>query len=169
MTIEIVGNIVVKGEIAHHEQFPILPQCFQKSLIAETSDSECRPIRAGKCWPFPTYNQFTADDFKNLLANVKHIHHLEFNYQNELNTLWQKEKLLALSNFSFWNNVFKIRLLWSLQKASICGNGLKGTSLSERTYFGMKFIHPLADKMPLNHYNFSHDPSTLTYYIQSIR
>ena len=30
-----VENIVEKGEIAHYEQFLLLPQCFQKSTAAE--------------------------------------------------------------------------------------------------------------------------------------
>ena len=28
-------NIVTKGEIAHHEQFSILPRCFQHYLIVK--------------------------------------------------------------------------------------------------------------------------------------
>ena len=34
-----VENIVTKAEIAHHEQFPPLPQCFQKMSTAEASES----------------------------------------------------------------------------------------------------------------------------------
>ena len=36
---EKVKNIVVKGDIAHLEQFLLLSQCFQKSSAAETSES----------------------------------------------------------------------------------------------------------------------------------
>ena len=32
-----IENIKAKGEIAHHEQFPQLPQYFQKSSAAEAS------------------------------------------------------------------------------------------------------------------------------------
>ena len=39
-------------------------------------------------------------------------------------TLWQKEKLLVLSNFSFCHNVFKSLLLRMCQNASISGKGL---------------------------------------------
>ena len=42
----------------------------------------------------------------------------------ELKTLWQMEKLLALSNFTFSHNVFKSPLLQRRQKASIWGKGL---------------------------------------------
>ena len=34
-----VENIVAKGEIAHHEQFLLLPQCFQKSSASEAWES----------------------------------------------------------------------------------------------------------------------------------
>ena len=34
-----VENIVAKGEIAHHVQFFLLPQRFQKSSPAEASES----------------------------------------------------------------------------------------------------------------------------------
>ena len=36
-----LNNIVGKGEIAHFEQFPLLPQCFPKSSPAEMSESVC--------------------------------------------------------------------------------------------------------------------------------
>ena len=45
-------------------------------------------------------------------------------YWIELKTLWQKGKLLVLSNFYFWHNVFKSRLLQRHQRASLCGKGL---------------------------------------------
>ena len=34
-----IKNIVEKEEIAHHEQFLFFPQCFQKSSVAEPSES----------------------------------------------------------------------------------------------------------------------------------
>ena len=37
-----VENIVANGEIAHFEQFLILPQYFQKSSVAEASESVYR-------------------------------------------------------------------------------------------------------------------------------
>ena len=37
-SLEKVENIVTKGEIAHHEQFLLLPQCFQKSSAADASN-----------------------------------------------------------------------------------------------------------------------------------
>ena len=36
-----VEIIVAKGEIAHDEQFLLLPQCFQRSLAAEVGSENC--------------------------------------------------------------------------------------------------------------------------------
>ena len=36
-----IENIVAKGEIAHYEQFLILPQLFQNTSDAEASESVC--------------------------------------------------------------------------------------------------------------------------------
>ena len=38
---ERLENIIAKGEIAHYEQFLLLPKCFQKSSAAEASESVC--------------------------------------------------------------------------------------------------------------------------------
>ena len=45
-----VENIAAKGEIACFEQFPLLPQCFQKSSAADASTWEER----FKIWHFPS-------------------------------------------------------------------------------------------------------------------
>ena len=45
--------------------------------------------------------------------------------EKKLKTLWQKEKLLVLSNFFFFHNVFKSRLLQMRQNASTGGKGFK--------------------------------------------
>ena len=49
---------------------------------------------------------------------------IRYNYCKKLKKLWQMEKLLVLSNFSFCYKVFKSCLLQWRQKASICGKGL---------------------------------------------
>ena len=45
-------------------------------------------------------------------------------YSNRLKTLWEKEKLLVTSNFSFSHSVFKRLVSLGRQKVSLCGNGL---------------------------------------------
>ena len=44
---------------------------------------------------------------------------------NKEKTLWVKEKLLVMSNFSFSHSVFKGLVSQGRQKVSLCGNGLK--------------------------------------------
>ena len=45
-------------------------------------------------------------------------------YPNREKTLWEKEKLLVTSNFSFSHSVFKRLVSQGRQKVSLCGNGL---------------------------------------------
>ena len=60
------------------------------------------------------YNKSAADDFIAIL--VKHVgnnYKYKYTYGMKLKTLWQKEKLLIMSKFSFCYNVFKSGLwLW---------------------------------------------------------
>ena len=49
---------------------------------------------------------------------------IEENYPNRRKTLWEKEKLLVTSNFSFSYSVFKRLVSLGRQKVSLCGNGL---------------------------------------------
>ena len=46
-------------------------------------------------------------------------------YPNREKTLWEKEKLLVTSNFSFFHSVFKRLVSQWRQKVSLCGNGLR--------------------------------------------
>ena len=39
-------------------------------------------------------------------------------------TLWEKEKLLVTSNFSFYYNVFHSYIFLVRQNSGLCGNGL---------------------------------------------
>ena len=45
-------------------------------------------------------------------------------YPNVWKTLWEKEKLLVTSNFSFSHSVFKRLISQGRQKVSLCGNWL---------------------------------------------
>ena len=72
-----VENIVAKREIAHHEQFLLLPQCFQVA-----SESVCMRERIKMLNPFPYMYLFSRLLFKTML---------------------QKEKLLIMSNYFFYH------------------------------------------------------------------
>ena len=54
------------------------------------------------------------------------------NYSNGWKTLWEKEKLLVTSNFSFSHSVFKRLVSQGRQKVSLCGNGLIAQSMYKR-------------------------------------
>ena len=65
-----------------------------------------------------------------------HLYNCRYNYYEKFKTLWQKEKLLASSNFSYCHNVFKSRLLQVRHNASIDRRGLspKGLIDSESVF-----------------------------------
>ena len=44
---------------------------------------------------------------------------------NGKKTLWEKEKLLVRSNFSFFHSVFKRLILQTRKNQGLCGKGLK--------------------------------------------
>ena len=49
---------------------------------------------------------------------------MEESYPNGYKTLWEKEKLVVTSNFSFSHSVFERLVFQGRQKVSLCGNGL---------------------------------------------
>ena len=51
--------------------------------------------------------------------------------QNEQKTLWEKEKLLVTSNFSFSSSVFKRLVLQTRKNQGLFGKGLKGVIVWE--------------------------------------
>ena len=63
---------------------------------------------------------------------------------NELKTLWEKEKLLVTSNFSFSHGVFKRLVSQGRQKVSLCGNGLRNKPQAKKerrsTFEGSKLV-----------------------------
>ena len=63
-------NIVVKGEIGRFEQFLLLSLCFKKLSAAEASESAYMRERVNPFLPFPTHNQFAADDFENIKLKI---------------------------------------------------------------------------------------------------
>ena len=54
-----------------------------------------------------------------------------YSYLIQLKTLWEKEKLLIVSNFSFSHNVFKSCLLLMHQNGYLCNKGLNCLFLSK--------------------------------------
>ena len=65
-----VENIVTKGEIAHHEQFLLLQQCFQKSLAADLSASVKREICGVKVIKYVTHKWTISQNLSYLIHFV---------------------------------------------------------------------------------------------------
>ena len=57
--------------------------------------------------------------------------------------MWEKEKLLVASNFSFSHSVFKRLVSQGRQKVSLCGNGLTGYQTAE--FFTCPKLEAFAD------------------------
>ena len=55
---------------------------------------------------------------------ISNLTKMKESYSNRYKTLWEKEKLLVTSNFSFSLSVFKRLVSQRRQKVSLCGNGL---------------------------------------------
>ena len=53
--------------------------------------------------------------------------------------MWEKEKLLVTSNFSFSHSVFKRLVSQGCQKVSLCGNGLTAKVISWQSVMHMCF------------------------------
>ena len=56
----------------------------------------------------PLYNKSATNDIE-IIFKTKSLW-MNYFYKTDLKTLWQKEKLLIMSNLSFFHNVFKSRL-----------------------------------------------------------
>ena len=71
------------------------------------------------CKPFTTFPHTANLQQTTLKMSTKHIVNLyncRYNYWKKVETLWQKVKLLVLSNFSSCHDVFKSRPLQMCQK-----------------------------------------------------
>ena len=77
-----------KGEIAHYEQFLLFPQCFQKACFPGVSKGVIVLEWVKVILPFTTQSR--------LLTTLK---------EKALETLWEKEKMLVTSIFSFPHSV----------------------------------------------------------------
>ena len=79
-----IENIVGKEESADNQHFLLFPQCLQKNLFLQVVTRQHCLINS-----FPNKPWFSCVCSTSLLK-----------------TLWEKEKLLVMSNFSFSHSVF---------------------------------------------------------------
>ena len=70
---------------------------------------------------------------------ISNLKKMAESYPNGYKTLWEKEKLLITSNFSFSLSVFKRLVSQGRQKVSLCGNGLI-TAYSDCIFFSTDIL-----------------------------
>ena len=93
-----IENTVGKGEIARYEQFLLFPQCFQKACFPGASKGVI-------VWEWVKL-MFSKLLFLSLKSSLNKPWFLRVCSTSLLKTLWEKEKLLVMSNFSFFHSVF---------------------------------------------------------------
>ena len=53
--------------------------------------------------------------------------------------MWENEKMLIASNFSFSHNVFQMLLSWDCSKSGLCGKELTGiVTFSQHVFYPME-------------------------------
>ena len=74
--------------------------------------------------PLPDDKFEALPNWKSLQIAISNLTKMVESYPSGKKTLWEKEKLLVTSNFSFSHSVFKSLVSQGRQKVSLCGNGL---------------------------------------------
>ena len=64
-----VENIVAKEEIAHDDQFLLLPKCFLKLTAAEVSEIVCKRVRV-KCRSIGCYYDLNLTKMKDNIIDL---------------------------------------------------------------------------------------------------
>ena len=80
--------------------------------------------------PFPNDKFWTLPNWKSLQTTIQNLTKIAECSPKQKKTLWQKEKLLVMSNFSFSHSVFKRLRLQTRKNQELCGKGL---TRSEKT------------------------------------
>ena len=116
-------NTVGKGEIARYEQFLLFPQSFQKWHALQTGLVWKRVTDSERFWPMSACMDCMGSHQPILVVNaLSSYFHMALSIQlwfinplpnkprfshvcstSLLKTLWEKEKLLIMSNFSFFH------------------------------------------------------------------
>ena len=85
---------------------------------------------------FPKHYNSAADDFKYKGKTLKIS--INENYWKESTTIWQKRKLLTVSNFSFCHDLFKLsplRMSLHVWKGKICSQYYNKTASEQRVKY----------------------------------
>ena len=75
--------------------------------------------------PFPKWQILDFSEMKAFADDISNLTKMAKSSPNVLKTLWEKEKLLITSNFSFSHSVFKWLVLQTRKNRGLFGKGLK--------------------------------------------
>ena len=82
------------------------------------------------CWlivnPFPNDKFYTLPNWKSLQTTISNLMKMAESSPNGSKTLWEMEKLLVMSNFSFSHSVFKSLSLQTRKNQGLFGKGFIG-------------------------------------------
>ena len=92
--------------------------------------------------PLPDNNFLDWTRLKAFADNKLNAGNLKISVFEMLETLWEKEKMLVTSIFSFSHNVFKSHLFQGCQKSGLCGEELNDSFFQNRNYkeFSIKYL-----------------------------
>ena len=122
-TLKIFENIVGTGENASYQHFfpnlfsnPIINKCHHLTLSQTTNFRLLQTERVCRR-QFPNFTKMAE------------------NYPNRKKTLWEKDKLLITSNFSFSHSVFKRLVLQTRKNQGLFGKGLSQILISDNVLY----------------------------------
>ena len=84
--------------------------------------------------PFPNDKSLDSSKLKEFADNNFKFDENGRMFSKQVETLWEKEKLLVTSNFSFSHGVFKRLVLQTCKNQGLFGKGLKPCLLSSIVY-----------------------------------
>ena len=107
-----VENVVRKGEIACNKQFLLFSQCFLRYMVL---------IFRFKCTlTLSQTTHFRLFQIESLQTTISNLMKIPKNSPNGYNAIWENDKLLDTSNFSFSHSVVKKPLLQTRKKNRAC-------------------------------------------------
>ena len=107
--------------------YPIDPKINREHLLSMTNVFI-------KFNPFPNDKFQTCPNQKSLQTTISKLMKMAYSFLNGKKTMWEKEKLLVMSNFSFSRIVFKIHVLQTRKNQGLFGKGLKGWASPNSNY-----------------------------------
>ena len=119
-----VENTVRKEEIACTSNFSFSHNIFKRRL-SRTLQKVSLCGSGLKINSFPNDKFWTLPNLMSMQTTTLNFMKMAESFSNGQKTVWEKEKLLVTSNFSFSHSVFKRLLLQTRKNQGLFGKGLK--------------------------------------------